>query len=87
MGGAACAVPHLAIMRPFVSGNKSVVPTDTALLPQFDEKIARACAHPEINKAFEDDEKTDDVCAIMGKPIWSPRDRQTINDLLNALYS
>jgi len=87
MGGAACAIPHLAIMRPFVAGNKSVVPTDPTLLPEFDAKIVKCCAHTEINRAFEDDEKVDAVCAIMGKPNWSPHDRQTINDMLNALYT
>jgi len=87
MGGAACAIPHLAIMRPFVAGNKSVVPTDAALLPEFDAKIAKSCTHPEINKAFEDGEHVDAVCAIMSKPTWSAHDRQTINDMLNALYT
>jgi len=57
------------------------------LLPDFDCKILKSCEHPEINRAFVDNEQVDAVCALVEKPTWTAQDRQTINAMLNALYT
>jgi hypothetical protein len=80
MGGAACAIPHLAIMA------NETIPTNPAKLPAFDAKLRECFTQTDIVHGIEDAGKTDAACLILQKTTWSAADRSALVDMLDALY-
>lgn len=81
MGGYACQIPHLAIMRPFVNGIPS---TD---LPQFDKQLIDCFKQPDIVAGLLEKGLGESVCKILGnKPPLSTADRTTLYGYLESLY-
>ncbi len=80
MGGAACAIPHFAIMA-----NESI-PTNPSKLPEFDKKLRACFTQPDIVAGIVEAGKADAACAILKNPHWSLVDRTALKDMLDALY-
>ena len=79
MGGLACQIPHLAIMRPTAAAATDH-PSDKPLLECFKQS--------NIIAGLLDNALGEQVCAILGKsPPLSDADRATLVGYLNSLYA
>ena len=78
MGGLACQIPHLAIMRPTAAAATDH-PSDKPLLDCFKQT--------DIIAGLLEHSLGEQVCAILGKvPPLSAADRATLVGYLNSLY-
>lgn len=81
MGGAACAVPHNAIL-----GGETSPPTDPHKWPLWDIKLRRCFEQSDIVAGIVEKGYDDQVCDLLKKSDWSLEDRTTLCDLLDSLY-
>lgn len=80
MGGAACAIPHFAIMA-----NESI-PTNPSKWPEFDKKLRDCFTQPDIVQGIVEAGSADACCDLLKKSSWTLTDRTALKDMLDALY-
>lgn len=88
MGGAACAIPHQAIL-----GSETSPPTDSHKWPVWDVKLRRCFEQSNIVSGLEqmdqeqpDQHIADTICTLLTKPSWTLDDRTALCNYLDALY-
>ena len=80
MGGAACAIPHFAIMA------DEDIPTHAGKLLAFDQKLRRCFEQSDIVAGIVEAGQEDAVCEILKRSQWTLADRTALKDMLDALY-
>lgn len=80
MGGLACWIPKLAILR------YDAVPAKRSELKAFDTQMRQCCAQTDIVKGILDAGKAELACEILGKESWSPDDRAQLFEIIQDLY-
>jgi hypothetical protein len=62
------------------------VPTSPILAAEFDAQVRKLFSLESIAEAVVEKGKTDDICALLGKPHFSHLDRQALFDFLEEAY-
>lgn len=80
MGGYACQIPHLAILR--FDG----IPTDQTQLPVFDEQLRKCFAQSNIVDGIVNAQTAQAVCNILKYQSWTSAQRSALYGYLEDLY-